>query len=133
MSDPRIESIVGLLRNMRDLSSKLYELLAPEIMSYEMAMADLNRAKEEMKQVEGKKLVIGMEIDEARKTAETIKSVANEKATQIIEASKRESYERLKSIDVLLKSVQEFVTEKDKDRYKTFLSKVEKETSKATA
>ena len=117
MADQRIESVTAMLRQMRDLSGKLHEILAPEIMSYEIIQGDLQLKRDQMKQIDAQKLLANAEIEQAKKSAQSIKDMAKEEASNLMETGKSIMIENLNKSKKLLKDVEEFVKEMDKKRY----------------
>lgn len=117
MADKRIETVTGMLKQMRDLSSQMYSLLAPEIMSYEMIRGDLQRKKDEMKKIDDQKQVALIEIEDAKQTAESIKNMAKDEAEVIIQSGKNVMMDRISKANKLLETVESFVPEMDKKRY----------------
>lgn len=126
MIDTRIENITDLLKKMRDLSANLYEILAPEIMSYELVRADLERKRREMKDIEDQKTIAKMEIEKHKETAGKIISLAKDEAAKIQDSVKSTILKQVTQANELLDAAQKFVSEVDKKRYQKLRDDSEK-------
>lgn len=129
--DYRGQTVTEMLRQLRDLTGKLYEILLPEIMSYEMLQADIEKKRSEMAQIEAQKATARVEIENAKQTAESIKNMAKDEAQIIIQNGKVAMIERLEKANALLASVEQFVPEMDKKRYLSMRKEAEKLAEKA--
>lgn len=117
MIDPRIETVTELLKKMKDLSGQLYEILSPEITSYEIVRGDLEKKRGEMRDIESQKLVAKMEIEQARNTVTAMKETAQEEAHKMVESGKSVMLDRVAQATKLLDACKDFAMELDKARY----------------
>lgn len=126
MIDTRITSATELLRQVRDLTGQLYEILSPEIVSFEIMRGDLDRKRNDLLKTQQEKEVALIEIDTAKNTALKIKETAQEEATRIIEAGKTVMMEKMIEANKVLESCKEFALQLDKKRYMKLRDDAEK-------
>ena len=124
--DGRITAIATHLREMGELSGKLSELLAPEIVSYEIVESDLEHKRNELKNVRLQIEVAKVEIESAKNTAKSIVDTANEKAVQTVGSAQTAMLDEIHRIQRLLVSAEEFVGKIDRKRYEQIKSDVDK-------
>ena len=124
--EPKVEGITELLRNIRGPIGRLYEMLAPEIMRYDMIEADLEVKVEKMKNIDRQRDAALLEIEQAKNAAIKIKEIAREESARTTEDVRSVLAENLDKSRKHLQDVDQFVTEVDKKRYKNLLKEQEK-------
>ena len=124
--EPKVEGITELLRNIRGPIGRLYEMLAPEIMRYDMIEADLEVKVEKMRDLDRQRNAALLEIEQAKNAARKINEMAREESARTTEDVRSVLAENLDKSRKHLQDVDQFVTEVDKKRYKNLLKEQEK-------
>lgn len=126
MADHRIEAVTKLLQEQRTLSTKLVEILAPEIMSYDMISADNERKRLESKRLDDERMLVKMEIEKSKETAGKHIQDGKDEAAKLVSVTKDNIMVKMMEANKLLDQVKEFVMEIDKKRYNKLRDSAEK-------
>ena len=122
----RIESLADVLKAVKKYAGDAVELLGPEIMSYDMLSADVQKQRELLKEVQNERTVVKIEIEKAKETAVSIVDTAKEESARIIENGKNVMIKRMEEGIILLDAIKEFVGDADKKRYMKLREQAEK-------
>lgn len=126
MKDQRIETVTEHLKQLRDLSGKLYEILAPEVTSYEIIRGDLELKRDEMKRVEAERQTALAEVESAKRLTKSILDTAKEEASRLVSSGKSVMIEKVQEANRILESCSEFALKVDKERYMKLRKEIEK-------
>lgn len=117
MIDTRVQSVTELLRQTRDITAQLHEILAPEIVSYEIIRGDIERKRNELKKLDEDMSLAKIKIEKSNDMAKKIIETANEEAAKKIDLGNKDFTAKVSEANLLLDSCKQFALDVDKARY----------------